>query len=268
MTNAIAQRESNALSESVVSPATLAAVILDGDLVNLSDPQRVEYAVGVCKTLGLNPATRPFDYIKLNGKLVMYARRDCTDQLRQIHKVSITIKDRSIFNDVFTVTANAMDRNGRVDESIGAVAIAGLKGEALANALMKAETKAKRRVTLSICGLGLLDESEIDNPGMTLEERNAAAASSDQNAKPVHNLDAKAEASRLWVTLKEFDKQAANLIKRECGSDAERMCSLLRLEIKKHVNPLTEDEKSELDERAAIQAVEREAEAERLKEGK
>lgn len=32
----------------------------------------------------------------------------------------------------------------------------------MANALMKAETKAKRRVTLSICGLGLLDESEID----------------------------------------------------------------------------------------------------------
>ncbi len=27
---------------------------------------------------------------------------------------------------------------------------------------MKAETKAKRRVTLSICGLGILDESEID----------------------------------------------------------------------------------------------------------
>ena len=31
---------------------------------------------------------------------------------------------------------------------------------------MKAETKAKRRVTLSICGLGILDESETDTmPG-------------------------------------------------------------------------------------------------------
>jgi len=27
---------------------------------------------------------------------------------------------------------------------------------------MKAETKAKRRVTLSICGLGLLDETEVE----------------------------------------------------------------------------------------------------------
>ena len=33
---------------------------------------------------------------------------------------------------------------------------------ALANAIMKAETKAKRRVTLSICGLGMLDETELE----------------------------------------------------------------------------------------------------------
>jgi hypothetical protein len=30
---------------------------------------------------------------------------------------------------------------------------------------MKAESKAKRRVTLSICGLGMLDESETDTIG-------------------------------------------------------------------------------------------------------
>jgi len=30
------------------------------------------------------------------------------------------------------------------------------------NALMKAVTKAKRRVTLSICGLGMLDETEVE----------------------------------------------------------------------------------------------------------
>jgi hypothetical protein len=40
----------------------------------------------------------------------------------------------------------------------------------MANALMKAETKAKRRVTLSICGLGMLDESEVESiPGAAVE---------------------------------------------------------------------------------------------------
>lgn len=64
------------------------------------------------------------------------------------------------------VTARAQTIDGRDDESTGAVSIQGLKGEALANAIMKSETKAKRRVTLSICGLSGLDESEIDSiPG-------------------------------------------------------------------------------------------------------
>jgi hypothetical protein len=44
---------------------------------------------------------------------------------------------------------------------IGVKAIATLKGEARANAMMTAETKGKRRVTLSICGLGVLDETEV-----------------------------------------------------------------------------------------------------------
>jgi hypothetical protein len=61
------------------------------------------------------------------------------------------------------VTARATMPDGRHDESIGAVPIEGLKGENRANALMKGETKAKRRVTLSICGLGILDESEVES---------------------------------------------------------------------------------------------------------
>jgi hypothetical protein len=42
------------------------------------------------------------------------------------------------------------------------VSLANLKGDNLANALMKAETKAKRRVTLSIVWLGWLDETEVE----------------------------------------------------------------------------------------------------------
>ncbi len=52
---------------------------------------------------------------------------------------------------------------GREDESIGALPITNLKGEALSNAIMKCETKAKRRVTLSICGLSMMDETEVES---------------------------------------------------------------------------------------------------------
>jgi len=143
--------------------AAIESVLVQGDLSKLSPPQRVSYYNRVCESLGLNPLTRPFEFINLSGKLVFYARRDCTDQLRNINNVTVRILSRDkMGEDVYVVTAQATLPNGRSDESTGAVPIARLQGEALANALMKAETKAKRRVTLSICGLSVLDESELE----------------------------------------------------------------------------------------------------------
>jgi hypothetical protein len=68
---------------------------------------------------------------------------------------------------MLSVHARATDKTGRTDEDFGVVATAGkLQGEAGANLVMKAVTKAKRRVTLSICGLGMLDETEVETiPG-------------------------------------------------------------------------------------------------------
>ena len=137
-------------------------VLIGGDLSKLSTEQRVSYYNKTCETLGLNPLTRPFDYITLQGKMTLYARKDATEQLRKIHGVSIRITRAEKIDDIFLVVAEATDKNGRVDAATGAVSIAGMKGDNLANALMKAETKSKRRVTLSICGLGLLDETEIE----------------------------------------------------------------------------------------------------------
>lgn len=142
------------------------AVLMTGDLSRLTSPEKVSYYNRVCESVGLNPLTMPFAYIKLNGKEVLYATRAATEQLRSLHKVSIRITARELMGDVYVVTAQATNQDGRTDESTGAVPVAGLKGEALANAYLKAETKSKRRVTLSICGLGLLDEMEVDTiPG-------------------------------------------------------------------------------------------------------
>ena len=135
-------------------------VLIKADLGQLTDDQRMAYYRSVCESLGLNPLTNPFQYINLNGKLRLYASKECTEQLRKIHGVSVTQVEKLFHEGLYIVTAHASDRSGRSDASTGAVTITGLKGENLANALMKAETKAKRRVTLSICGLGMLDETE------------------------------------------------------------------------------------------------------------
>jgi hypothetical protein len=159
------ERERREMTEAIVpngSDATELAVVT-GDLAKLSPQQRVNYYQAVCRSIGVNPLTKPFDYIVLNGKLTLYARKDATEQLRRRDNVSLSIKSREKIEDIFMVTATATLPNGRADESVGAVNVLGLNGDVLANAYMKAETKAKRRVTLSICGLGWLDESEVDS---------------------------------------------------------------------------------------------------------
>lgn len=146
----------------------LEAVIAKGDLAQLTPAERVMYYRQVCESLGLNPLTRPFDYIVLNGRLTLYARKDAADQLRRIHGISVRIVAREMIDTLglYIVTARATTPDGREDEAIGAVSVKGLTGDSLANAIMKAETKAKRRVTLSIVGLGWTDESEVEStPG-------------------------------------------------------------------------------------------------------
>lgn len=115
--------------------------------------------------MGLDPFTKPFDILRLNGKEVLYCTRSGTQQLNKLHKVShlITSRDTNQEAGVYIVTSKASLPDGRCTESIGAVNIAGLKGEAYANAIMKAETKAKRRATLDLLGLGVLDESEAES---------------------------------------------------------------------------------------------------------
>lgn len=133
-----------------------------GDLSALTPEQRTQLYGATCRSMGLNPLTQPFQYLRLNGKLTLYASRTATDQLRKLNGVSITHIEKEVFDGVLMVTVHAKDRTGREDTEIGAVSISGLKGEALANAHMKAITKAKRRVTLSISGLGWLDETEVE----------------------------------------------------------------------------------------------------------
>jgi hypothetical protein len=142
---------------------TLEQVLIGGDLSKLDAGQRVDYYSKLCTSIGLNPLSRPFEYLTLNGKLVLYARRDAADQLRKINGISIEIVSKSIDEGLMTIHVRAKDRDGRTDEDYGVVNIGPAKGEQAANAVLKCVTKAKRRVTLSISGLGFLDETEVED---------------------------------------------------------------------------------------------------------
>lgn len=141
--------------------AIMERVLVVGDLAQLTAQERVSYYRSVCESIGLNPLTKPFDYINLNGKLTLYAKKDAADQLRNINSVSIGKPDIQFQDDLIIVTVEATNGKGRTDSDVGIVKKTDMRGD-VANAVMKAVTKAKRRVTLSLCGLGWLDETEVE----------------------------------------------------------------------------------------------------------
>lgn len=156
MTNDIAPVQNGA--------AIMEQVLIKGDLSKLTPDERNRYYMETCNSLGMNPLTRPFEYITLNGRLQLYARRDAADQLRKINGVNIEILSQEHTGGLYIVHVRATDRGGRQDEDMGAVAMPpNAAGEIKANMILKAITKAKRRVTLSICGLGMLDETEVSD---------------------------------------------------------------------------------------------------------
>lgn len=163
MSTAVATRNGNGNGHPPAGAELMEQVVIKGDLSKLTPQERGQYYMAVCRSVGLNPLTKPFEYITLNGKLTLYALRNCTDQLRSIHRISVVDMTEAEREGVCIVTCKVSNADGRTDIAKGAVNLAKLQGEALANAIMKAETKAKRRATLSICGLGLLDETEVED---------------------------------------------------------------------------------------------------------
>lgn len=140
----------------------IASLVINGDLSKLNAEQKVSYYRQFCERLGLDPISQPFKLLKLSGKETLYCDRGGASQLCRVHKVSHKITSRESVSNCYIVTAQAIDATGRHTESTGAVNIANLNGEALCNAMMKAETKAKRRATLDLLGLGMLDETEVE----------------------------------------------------------------------------------------------------------
>lgn len=161
-----------------IEPADVDALrrlIIGGDLKVLTEIQRDQYYVALCDAMGVDWRLRPFEYITLDGKLQLYGKSNLAEQLRNNRRINIGIIERKQVGNMYMVIARA-EMGGRFDESSGIVDVQGKSGTVLANLMLKAETKAKRRVSLSICGAGMLDETEVEDsaPGAGLSDEVAA----------------------------------------------------------------------------------------------
>jgi hypothetical protein len=151
------KQENATFDEGIIS-----SIVINGDISRLSPEQKVAYYQQFCERVGLDPLSQPFKLLRLNGREILYCDRTGAQQLNKIHRVSHEIRARETVNGCYVVTAQASTPDGRHTESIGAVTIDNLRGDNLCNAMMKAETKAKRRATLDLLGLGILDETETE----------------------------------------------------------------------------------------------------------
>lgn len=155
-----------------LDPAIIESLVLGGDVGKLTPAQKVQYVAYRCKQVGLDPAAQPFQLLRLQGKEVLYATAGATQQLCQTRGLSVSVTKREKVEDIYCVEVRVTDKDGRFSENMGSTPIAGLKGEALSNALLKATTKAIRRTVLAHCGLGLMDETEAETiPGAQMQGR-------------------------------------------------------------------------------------------------
>ena len=170
MSNEIAVADKPSLGEAIER------ALAGGDLRDLSVDQRWILYQSKCRAANLDPATRPFIYIEVweialkRKKLILYAPKECAEMLNHMHGISHTPSGSNYDEKagLYEVTVQATTRDGRTTFDVGIVTVDNLAGADLANARMKATTKAKRRSTLSLCGLGgVLDESELDTMTVT-----------------------------------------------------------------------------------------------------
>lgn len=129
----------------------------------LNSNEYAAYYRHVCELYGLEPSLQPLERIKFRGgKDTLYATRKASEYLIKKHKLTVRIIDERQYGEAIKVTARIKNpETGQFIDSWGAAVLC--KGNELENAILKAHTKAVRRGVLTLCGLGMLDESETEN---------------------------------------------------------------------------------------------------------
>lgn len=176
----------------ILDPDIIYSLVIDGDIGQLNNEQRVAYYAYRCNLLGIDPGEQPFEVLNLSGKTRMYLTKAGANALTRVNELSVEIKSLNYEGSLVIVEARAVATDGRFADDVGIVDLDDPKERKLgkANGTMKAVTKAKRRAVIALVGLGVLDlETETDTlvqerraPEPTQRRALAAAPSVDPGA--------------------------------------------------------------------------------------
>lgn len=135
----------------------------------LTKAQRALVILKKCEQIGVSIWLQPYAWGTMDGKLVPVPLKGLFQQLRAKNNLTITKIEEEIDKElgIFMVKVHGRVTGSsgvvREDMGLGVVGIKGLTGDPLANAMMKAHTKAKNRLTGSLCG----GDSGIDDTEMS-----------------------------------------------------------------------------------------------------
>lgn len=142
----------------------------NGSVTHLDKSTKSMLLVKLGNYLGLNQYVQPFRiYRDVNGDEFLYATKECCAELRHINGISVTDIQTSFEGELVYVKATGINNKGRLSTEIGSVNIAVLDGQDKANGVMWATTKAKRRLTLDLSGLGVLADVEVKDMTQVIE---------------------------------------------------------------------------------------------------
>lgn len=145
----------------------IAMVADGGDISHLSNSERRALLAKLTNYLHLNPHTQNFIIFKdPNGRYRIYATKECCNQLKHNLGINMWVSDPVFGPDsklpiLVSVKANGTNKHGRSGEDIGSVSLVNVPPEEYSNHVMFAVTKAKRRLTLDLSGLGVLSDVEV-----------------------------------------------------------------------------------------------------------
>ena len=187
----------NAQPLAELSADIIETLVVNGDIGPLKPHQRVAYYLHRCRVLGIDPGEQPFEVINLSGKIRLYCTKAGANALTRVNRLSVEIRSTTIDGSLVTVVARATAPDGRFADDIGVLDLddESKKGTRLSkpNAIMKCATKAKRRAVLALVGLGVLDESEVEDiRGAKRVRLDAATGEIQAEQAPVNAIDVEA----------------------------------------------------------------------------
>jgi hypothetical protein len=185
-----------------------------GDFSVLTKEEINTYTSFLCDKYGLDKSTQPIRFIKDKNSenIIPYLTRNATDQLRKNLGISV-IEENIQFSPnglACIVTVKVQDKEGRTDMDTGSVFIGGLVGNEYSDKIMTCVTKAKKRATISLSGIGILDETEVQGIAEGVLRESVQSKEilegeiSEEEISKITLLVDNAAKTESWVTTEEY----------------------------------------------------------------